>query len=97
MYEAESCIRDFYVQLSRGVDALASYIGEQLDCTLDSGNIEHPFAVAVQKDGVMIGHVLRTTTLEVLCCISSYPSESPPFCLFVTQSYNPQTRCQINY
>ena len=37
--------------------AWTPYIGEQLDCALDSGNSKDLFAVAVQKDGEAIGHV----------------------------------------
>ena len=62
MYKVESCIRGFHVYRA----VWTPYIGEQLDCALDSGNSEDPFAVAVQKDGETIGHVPRT-----ISCVSS--------------------------
>ena len=62
MYEVESCIRGFHVYRV----VWTPYIGEQLDCALDSGNSKDPFAVAVQKDGETIGHVPRT-----ISCVSS--------------------------
>ena len=62
MYEMESCIRGFHVYRV----VWTPYIGEQLDCVLDSGNSEDPFAVAVQKDDRTISHALRT-----ISCVSS--------------------------
>ena len=45
MYEVASCIRGFHVYRA----VWTPYIGEQLDCALDSENSEDPFAVAVQN------------------------------------------------
>ena len=51
MYEVESCIRGFHVYHA----VWTPYLREQLDCVLDSGNSEDPFAVAVQKASETIG------------------------------------------
>ena len=42
-------------------------VGEELECTQDPGNSHDRYAVAVLKEGIVVGYVPRK--ISVLCCI----------------------------
>ena len=49
-------------------DVWAASVGGLLQCEREAGNSKDPYTVAVQKDGLTVGHVLRT-----ISCIVSLP------------------------
>ena len=53
--ERNSCVRGYHIYMSIW-DAV---IGEELPCRRDTGNERDRYAVAVMKDGTIIGHLPR--------------------------------------
>ena len=54
-YSVESCMRGYHVYK----DVWEASVGEDLSCQRVSGNNVDPFAVAVVKNGMTVGHVPR--------------------------------------
>ena len=50
-----SCIRGHHVHVYKSI--WTPFLEEQLSCQREHGNIEDLYAVAMIKDGVIIGHV----------------------------------------
>ena len=51
----ESCVRGYHIYK----DIWEASIGEELPCQRESGNRADPFAVAVVRSGVTVGHIPR--------------------------------------
>ena len=54
-YSVESCVRGYHVYK----DVWEASVGEDLSCQRESGNSADPFAVAVVKNDMTVGHVPR--------------------------------------
>lgn len=54
-FSIESCLRGYHVYK----DIRVASVGEELPCQCENGNPADPFAVAVVKSGVNVGHVPR--------------------------------------
>lgn len=52
-YSVKSCVRGYHVYK----DVWEASVGKDLSCHRESGNSADPFAVAVVKNGVTVGHV----------------------------------------
>ena len=51
----ESCVRGYHIYK----DIWEASVGEELPCQRESGNRADPFAVAVVRSGVTVGHIPR--------------------------------------
>ena len=56
IFSIESCVRGYHVYKS----SWAASIGEILLCEREERNLEDPYAVAIVRNGVIVGHVPRT-------------------------------------
>ena len=54
-FSVESCVRGYHVYK----DIWIACVGEELPCQRENGNPTDPFAVAVVKSGLTVGHILR--------------------------------------
>ena len=54
-FSVESCVRGYHVDK----DIWFASVGEELPCQRENGNPVDPFAVAVVKSGVTVGHIPR--------------------------------------
>ena len=64
IFSIESCVRGYHVYKS----SWAASIGEILLCEREERNLEDPYAVAIVRNGVIVGHVPRT----ISCVCSLY-------------------------
>ena len=51
-----SCVRGYHVYK----DVWNPSVGETVNCEREGRNPEYPYAVALRKDGIIVGHVPRT-------------------------------------
>ena len=51
-----SCVRGYHVYK----DVWNPSVGETVNCECEGRNPEDPYAVALRKDGIIVGHVPRT-------------------------------------
>ena len=52
-FESESCFRGHHIYK----DVWTPVVTEELSCRREEGNISDPYAVAIIKSGVIVGHV----------------------------------------
>ena len=62
-YCCDSAVRDYHIYQ----DIWEAYYGELLSCSRETGNVYGPFAVCMQKDGDVAGHVPRK--ISALCSL----------------------------
>lgn len=79
-FSIESMMRGYHVCK----DIWAATIGEELNCSCEASNASDPFAVAVAKSGITVGHVsrkisaicnvfLRRHGTNIKCCVTFSP------------------------
>ena len=61
-FERDSCIRGYHVYK----EIWQAAVGEELECDREHGNTKDRYAVAVRRQGIVIGHLPRK--LSRLCC-----------------------------
>ena len=62
-FSVESAVRGYHVYQA----TWSAVIGEELNCHREEGNVSDPFAVAVVRAGVMVGHVPRK--ISTVCSV----------------------------
>ena len=63
-YEQNLCIRRYMYHVYREIWEAA--VGETFECAVEPGNAHEKFAVAIEKDGIVIGHLPRKVS-----CVSA--------------------------
>ena len=54
-FSIDSCVRGYHVYN----DIWEASVGEELSCQCEDGNSADPFAVAIKRSGVIVGHIPR--------------------------------------
>ena len=70
-FEVDGMIRGFHIYK----DIWELVIGEELQCSLDDGNLHDPFAVAVVKNGFTVGHLKQGAISCVVIGFQRYSSD----------------------
>ena len=70
-FEVDGMIRGFHIYKN----IWEPVIGEELQCSLDDGNLHDPFAVAVVKNGFTVGHLRQGAISCVVIGFRRYSSD----------------------
>ena len=79
-FHLSSCVHRYHIYK----DVWAASVGAVLQCELEAGNSEDPYVVAVQRDGLTVGHVPHT----ISCMCSVFVWQSGSIVCMITRKRN---------